>query len=269
MSRIDLVMSITDTLEWIKKNPYIARKTKEAVEGSRIYMENFESDKKGQKIGDGIIQVTCDSTFGEARKHAGGEKRVAVLNFANGTNPGGGARRGAVAQEECLCRSSNLLKIIENGRFKRDHYDYHEKNAYLESTDRLIYTKDVLVFKNEDLEPKMLERKDWFFTDVITCAAPILSGYAPTEKEELSRIFESRIRNILESAIDNEVDILILGAFGCGAFGNPPKLVAGVFRNLLCHDGYRKYFERIVFAVKTDPECPSRNFCAFRDVFEK
>ena len=65
---------------------------------------------------------------------------------------------------------------------------------------------------------------------------------------DLQYLFEKRIRNILEVAIDNEVDVLILGAFGCGAFHNPPDIVADAFREVLLTDRYRKSFEQIVFA---------------------
>jgi len=62
------------------------------------------------------------------------------------------------------------------------------------------------------------------------------------------------------------VDNLILGAFGCGAFNNPPKLVAEIFRKLLIDERYAMYFEKVVFAIKkTGDVCP--NYDAFREVF--
>jgi len=42
----------------------------------------------------------------------------------------------------------------------------------------------------------------------------------------------------------------VLGAFGCGAFANPPKHVAEIFRKVIKEfDGY---FAEIVFAILDD-----------------
>jgi hypothetical protein len=45
---------------------------------------------------------------------------------------------------------------------------------------------------------------------------------------------------------------LVLGAWGCGAFGNPPGPVATIFREQLCSPEFRGAFEHICFAV-VDP----------------
>ncbi len=41
-----------------------------------------------------------------------GDKRTAILNFANYHHPGGGFIRGAKAQEECICHESTLYPVI-------------------------------------------------------------------------------------------------------------------------------------------------------------
>ncbi len=74
------------------------------------------------------------------------------------------------------------------------------------------------------------------------------------------------IRNILEVAASNDADILILGAFGCGTFNNPPELVAEVFRRLLEDKGYGRFFKKIIFAIKKNNE-QNTNLLAFRNVF--
>ncbi|MGN1140739.1 MAG: TIGR02452 family protein, partial [Oliverpabstia sp.] len=103
-----------------------------------------------------------------------------------------------------------------------------------------------------------------------SCAAPYYDNRKkkPVSVEKLEEVFMNRIRNILEVAIANEVDYLILGAFGCGAFNNPPQLVAEVFRNLLVDQRYAAYFEKVIFAIKkTGDVC--QNYEAFRTVFEE
>ena len=111
---------------------------------------------------------------------------------------------------------------------------------------------------------------EWFQVDVISCAAPYYDTQKkkPVSREKLEEVFTDRIRNILEVAIANDVDNLVLGAFGCGAFNNPPQLVAEVFHKLLVGSGYAAYFEKVVFAIKkTRDVCP--NYEAFQAVFEE
>ena len=84
--------------------------------------------------------------------------------------------------------------------------------------------------------------------------------------EKLEEVFRGRIRNILEVAAANDVDVLVLGAFGCGAFNNPPELVADVFRHLLVDKGYGRFFRQIVFAIKKN-NAQNTNLLAFQKVF--
>ncbi len=81
--------------------------------------------------------------------------------------------------------------------------------------------------------------------------------------EQLYHIFDSRIRNIPESAIEHEAEALVLGAFGCGAFHNPPEIVSKAFRNILLEDRYRHAFDHVVFAVKR-----TGSFCENIECFE-
>ncbi len=65
--------------------------------------------------------------------------------------------------------------------------------------------------------------------------------------------------------------MLILGAFGCGAFGNPPKVVAKAFREVLEERRYHTAFQRVVFAIKSsvggDPYTVCPNIAAFQQEF--
>ena len=108
----------------------------------------------------------------------------------------------------------------------------------------------VTVFKSDDVLPVPLAEP--FRVDVLTCAVPYVNPNRrkPIPLEKLEDTFNHRIGNILEVAAANGADNLILGAFGCGAFNNPPDLVAGCFRYYLVDKGYRDYFKRVVFAIK-------------------
>ena len=77
---------------------------------------------------------------------------------------------------------------------------------------------------------------------------------------------ESRIRRIFAVAAYERNDVLVLGAFGCGAFRNPPEVVAKVFHKVM--DDYREYFETIEYAVfHTDKE--TENYKSFEYEFRQ
>mgnify|MGYP001083527730 CR=1 FL=1 len=86
----------------------------------KIYYENFASGVRADES-ECYVAISENTTFAEARKYANGG-RVAVLNFANPVNPGGGVENGAMVQEECLCRSSNLYTCLRADHLFNDYY---------------------------------------------------------------------------------------------------------------------------------------------------
>jgi len=223
------------------------------------------------------------TTLSAARAFAAQKKRMAVLNFANPVEPGGGVLRGASAQEEYLCRASNLYPCL-TGKAAREWYQYHREawkrsfdgQSFLAS-DRVVYSPDIVVLrKDEGYQPvisnafEQVYTDSWNKVDVITSAAPcFLKQESVLPEKDLEDIFKRRIRNILEAAIENDIQILVLGAFGCGAFHNPPMVVARAFYQVLLDlvsQRYRYAFEEIVFAVmRTGSYC--KNIQAFETYF--
>ena len=69
---------------------------------------------------------------------------------------------------------------------------------------------------------------------------------------------------ILMVADKKNIEILILGAFGCGVFKNPTKLVADVYSEILKDkmNNFKTKFKKIVFAIP-DKE----NYDIFYNVF--
>ena len=256
--------------------------TNAMINKTRVYKEAFISNRNPCKTT--VVSFQRNLTLLAAKKFVRTGRHVAVLNFANPIEPGGGVLRGAKAQEENICRSSNLYKSLTS----KNAYEYYQLNNKIFSrnqynsmflgTDQVIYSPDVLILKENVGYPDRFLRVEQYIettysVDVITCAAPFFSGSGyMLPNGDLQYLFEKRIRNILEVAIDNEVDVLILGAFGCGAFHNPPDVVADAFREVLLTDRYRKSFEQIVFAVKgTDMVCPNveafeKNFSTFSEL---
>ena len=266
MDRSDLIASFQDTLAFSAAG-VLCDETKKAADASKIYYENFESAARADEV-ECYIAVSANTTFAEARKYVNGG-RVAVLNFANPVNPGGGVENGAMAQEECLCRSSNLYTCLRASHLFNDYYGYHARMQDHFYSDRLIYTRDVTVFKDDKPVPEMLPREEWFRVDVITCAAPYLGESKYTNLTVLKRIYQSRIANIMEAALDNMVDTIILGAFGCGAFKNPAREVAAAFKSVIESKQYCKKFKNIIFAIKNDSEKSfGENYWTFVNVLE-
>ena len=67
----------------------------------------------------------------------------------------------------------------------------------------------------------------------------------------------------LDTPAKEKVEVLILGAFGCGAFCNPPEIVSDIFASLI-----RNYnFETVEFAVYCRSD--TKNFDVFESKFSK
>ena len=78
--------------------------------------------------------------------------------------------------------------------------------------------------------------------------------------EALLSLLKQRARRILSVAAENREDILILGAFGCGAFRNPPETAAHAWAEVLPE--FSGVFEKVHFAVYCRPD-DMRNYLVF------
>lgn len=229
-----------------------------------------------QKSKKASIVVSGKRSLEAAEYYAKQGKKVCVLNFASATNPGGGVVNGSSAQEECICRCTTLYPCL-NIKFLWDNfYSIHRAAGDPLYNNDCVYTPNACVFKSDTNFPEPLSKEDWWQVNILTCAAPNLrekpsnamnpcagNVAAKVTATELARLLTSRIRRIFEVAASNENDVLILGAFGCGAFRNPPEIVAKVFnavmQDFLCH------FETIEYAVfHTERELA--NYEAFKGI---
>ena len=180
------------------------------------------------------------------RKH----DRVLVLNFANPVNRGGGVRRGARAQEEDLCRQSSLLLSLESEEAS-PYYVYNRSLHTYMGSDAMMVSPHVEIIRGADGE--LLDKTA--VASVLTCAAPLISrGLEGMSEDDYRAMLSRRIRCILSCAAHEGFSHLVLGAWGCGAFGNDAATVAMLFeREIRCFgsDGYTfgDYFKRIDFAV--------------------
>jgi len=200
------------------------------------------------------IQVANETTLQASRRLSESALRPIALNFANGVNPGGGFLNGARAQEEVLCRSSALFRTLVDDPM----YECHQGRPRPDSSDWVIYSPDVPVYRTDD--GAELDRP-WLLS-FLTSAAP----YAPAVGQpESGDLLQKRISRVLAVASAYGYQALVLGAWGCGAFANDPHRTALDFRDAL-ETEFRGCFSDVVFAV-TDWS-PERRFLGpFRDVF--
>ena len=200
------------------------------------------------------VQVTNETTLGASLRFVESGLRPVALNFANGLHPGGGFLNGARAQEEVLCRSSALYQTLVNDQM----YEEHRRRRRPDSTDWAIYSPAVPIFRKDE----GAEVDHPCLLSFITCAAP----YAPSiGQPEAGDLLQKRIHRVLAITQAFGYSTLVLGAWGCGAFGNDIHRTAVDFREALVID-FRGAFSDIVFAI-TDWS-PERKFLGpFRDAF--
>lgn len=192
-----------------------------------------------------VGEILVDRLDSLASARINGKGNVLVLNFANSFHPGGGFLRGAVAQEEAICRCSSLYASISSEQAK-EMYEYNKAHIAPEGSDYMLLSSEVVVFR--DSECNLLELP--YCISVITAAAPNLYDEACELKGlQLGDVMRHKIRNILAVAAQNNYDTLILGAWGCGAFGHDAHDVSGYFYDVLVSENYRKFFDRIVFSI--------------------
>jgi uncharacterized protein (TIGR02452 family) len=165
------------------------------------------------------------------------ESNPLVLIFADAYNPGGCVWAGAGMQEESLFRRTALFKHLT-------------RDIYPLDLDDAIYAPEVRI---SDSDRSM---------SFVACAAPKmpsvgLDGRLLPEDED---IFTRKIELVLEIAMKHRHRTVVLGAWGCGAFGCPPRHVAEIFGRAierLPEDA----FDRIIFAV------PGGHYNFFEEAF--
>ena len=184
-----------DSVELMNGSSRLQQAIKESVNKQKLYLEAEEivvPESKGLSC---KTVVSTKRSFEAASAYARAGKRVAVLNFASSTNPGGGVTYGSSAQEECLCRCSTLYHCLDIDMMWDKFYKPHRKAGDPLYNDDCLYTPGVTVFKSDISFPERMEEKDWYQVDVITCAAPNLrdipsnlmnpfAGNAPADIEE-------------------------------------------------------------------------------------
>lgn len=217
-----------------------------AVKNSVVYGGSGKAPQKNaEKADTEIIVLNVDSTEAVMR-NAG----AALLNFASYRKAGGGFITGAWAQEEAICHDSTLYNVLR--RFE-SFYAENEKTLNRSIyTDRAIFSPGI-IFERGGKSAECA---------VITCAAPNYSaarsrGVSQAENE---KALAKRVDFVVSIAEEQNCGIVVLGAWGCGVFGQDPRVVARLFKERLGESAIK----RAVFAIPGQ----NNNYTSFKEILE-
>lgn len=259
-NKVDRIKKAKEHTKYVSEK--YSKETEYSINNTRTYIHSPIEEYKTERTPIKIKLWGIDSVSAIIRSHYENfliseetknindrNKKIAVLNFASFKHPGGMFLEGSSAQEESLCHESNLYNILSS--FKNTYYYnnslYTYKNLYC---DKALYSPNV-VFERDDYR---------FLCDVITCAAPNKRAgqqYNHVTDEENSNALRNRIKFVLDIAEAEKVDVLILGAFGAGVFGQDPSEVAETFIHYLKANNYS--FKYVIFAVPTKSNNTMKN----------
>lgn len=175
------------------------------------------------KVSDAIQNIgTMDCAI--RLRNQGEEGNIIALNFASATRIGGGYLTGSTSQEESLCRASMLYQTLLK---HEEFYKKHKANYTPLYSDRMIYSPGVPVVRNDngDLLDKPLT------CSFITSAAVNKKKISVLDKnyKNIESVMDERIKKIILLALSKNPSVIILGAFGCGAFGNDRDTIYRLF----------------------------------------
>lgn len=224
-----------------------------SIEHTELFSDNNMKDYKienkyNKKM---KIEVIDEDIVTAVVNHTKGGHINMALNFASYKNPGGQFIHGSYAQEEAICHESNLYNVLRKFNNYYEWNNRHKNKAlYL---NRALYSEDILFVRgNEEI-----------LCDVLTCACPNKKAshkYAHTNDEQNTKALDSRVKFMLKVANYNNAEILILGNWGGGVFGQNPWEVASIFKKYL--DKYPQSFREIYFAI------PNKNSEGYKAYFE-
>jgi uncharacterized protein (TIGR02452 family) len=244
----------------------------EMLNNSRLIHSISEQKTKFNINHEPKITVENKDSFQKAREM--GEDCL-VLDMASAVSAGGGVENGSRAQEEELCRRSNLSHALfkyssrkydifsDLKKPKKFHYPIDDFGA--------IYVPKVTVYKSHLSYNPMYEP---FYCSVVAVAAirkPKLDKQGLLTEED-SIITKGKIRTILRVAVKYGHTKLVLGALGCGAYGNPPEQIAILFKEVLAEKEFIGCFEEICFAIIEDKNSlhsgKRGNYKPFKEIFK-
>jgi uncharacterized protein (TIGR02452 family) len=262
-TREDKITVQKDTFDIFKNGIYINSKDEKIILDKEIIKQSIENTCKIKSkniiIGENtkkntkIFLVSADCL--EVGIVLSEKYSVGHLNMASYSRPGGGYITGASAQEESVMRRSNCHLCIDPINFSQTTSSYTNKydnckdtNLYPIKYDEIIYVPNMMVIKHcEMLKYKLLDKP--ILINALVCPAIKKFHYQKFDEEDI-KMTEYKIDLILRTAIKYKHTAVVLGAFGCGAYHNPPEIIANICNRVV--KKYDGYFDIIVYAIIND-----------------
>lgn len=282
MGRPENIEVFQNTEKLVKENKILKEAVAYSTNNQILIPEHASVSKMMSNLNSNIdrYEENAQITISKKRSYEAAsyykDMKTCVHNFASSTTPGGGVVKGSNAQEECLCRCSTLYFNLNTSDMWAGFYSPHRAMQNPVHNDDCIYTPDVIVFKTDTASPELMDESDWYKVNVITCAAPNLRQM-PSNKmntsdgikkvkmldDDLYALHVKRLTRIMDVAVTGGNEVIILGAFGCGAFENNPEVVAKASRDVI--NKYLKSFKKIEFAIYCSPR-DEQNYEIFKDI---
>eukprot|EP00927_Polykrikos_kofoidii_P036676 TRINITY_DN30960_c0_g1_i1.p1 TRINITY_DN30960_c0_g1~~TRINITY_DN30960_c0_g1_i1.p1 ORF type:complete len:300 (+),score=54.59 TRINITY_DN30960_c0_g1_i1:46-945(+) len=271
-----------ETIDWLLQLP---EEERALMESSREYRFTSDVPAPGLAPSEGQLPVTTpllttlnDGSLQAVELLSRSGLRPAVLNFAHSYNCGGGFEHSGGSQEENIFRNSSLFLslwphrrrddgpgVLARGQWIGEYDDVlPRKEAFYPHSDcGGIYSPHVRLVRRLGVEKVPLMPVEEVATlpcfGVLTVAAQDMNR----DSEFKPELLREKLRTTLHMALVNNHDSLVLGAFGCGYFCNPPVAVAQTCRELLQGE-FAQTFRVCIFAV---PDRVGPNIDAFSECF--
>ena len=274
------------TIQIIKQKEYSLEGENIQLDNSKITEEtvfytkpkHLTPSKSDAQTKFAVIEADCIETSHLLNKTG---YNVCMLNMANRQNPGGAVSSGAGAQEENVFRRSNILLSLYQFVDYSNQYriEKHKEHSYpLDRETGGVYTKNATIFRGSENNGYCLLKNPFELSIV---SVPAINGPKIDLINRFYRITKDlvgpskeKIRTILRICGENNHDCLVLSAFGCGAFRNPPQHMAELFKEVFEEPEFINQFKLVVFSIIDDHNSwgehnPEGNVIPFARVFER
>ncbi len=269
-----------ETLQWTKDGQVtLGRRRFKLRSGEAFYrecswLEHEEIDAKGAFFGDfkTSIEVVEGDSLDRAIREEG---KVLFVLFGSPGEPGGGFLLNKHnGQEEQVCRRMELAGLME---YCNEHVQLQDVGRY-NLRERALFIPDALVLRQSSFNQyKKLDEP--VAVHVLASAAFYDPSIPIHEVEGKIEYLDGEQRNVMKKRIYNQflaaqkkgMETIVLGAFGCGAFKNPPDAVASIYKEVI-DEHFRGVFKKIIFSIVDDhtkgkAHNPRGNLRPFMDVF--
>lgn len=242
-------------LEGLRINP---DRHRQMLDGARVVPEIRErAQVRGERVATRFV-IEPVTTYEMTRRLVQEGHRPLVLDMANRYTRGGGVVTGARAQEETVCRQSNLYPALE-----RLEYPLPEKGGAL--------VPGVQFFRDDEYNVVEPFAADVFVSAAYNCNRAHGAGYdrpGPDGEDEFYATgTDAKIRTMLRAAIQNGNRALVLSAFGCGAFRNDPNFIAAAYRRIFAEAEFAGAFDVVAFGIYDHPGADRPNCPLFQEFF--